>query len=138
MAQEEFGKSVSELNDAQYDWIDQIMHDYGNDLDRSKKPSSESYDVKDENFIFQAYQNDLDEAQNFADKLHGVVTDSDTGDIVYKSPKFGTGAPWIPEHGIQGGVGWESYATEKRWEDLNLEERNSHFEYFYRILFKGC
>jgi len=42
MAQEEFGKSVSQLSDAQYQWIEDLMNDYGNTMNPADKPSSEA------------------------------------------------------------------------------------------------
>ena len=40
MAQEEWGKSVEELTDKEYQWIEDLMNDYGNDLTKDDKPNS--------------------------------------------------------------------------------------------------
>jgi len=45
MAQEEFGKSVSQLSDAQYQWIEDLMNDYGNTMNPADKPSSETKEL---------------------------------------------------------------------------------------------
>jgi len=42
MAEQEFGKRVEDLTDAQYQWIEDLMEDYGNTMNPADKPSSEA------------------------------------------------------------------------------------------------
>lgn len=44
MAQEEFGKSVSQLTDKEYKWIEDLMNDYGNTMNPKDKPKGEAID----------------------------------------------------------------------------------------------
>jgi len=109
--------------------------------------AKESYTVKDDRDNLFASLSDLDEATNLAEKLHAMVVNEETAEIMYVSPIYGTGADlfesreaklkagyiqcphcdqqfsniqWLSDHIDETHEGKEAKASERIDEDLAL------------------